>query len=169
MTLPSRIHRCTCFEINRPKWNKIHQQTMSLQCNGFFAWCHSMSQHGKVYIQALVKQFLCVVKCVCLNRLWLCTCILKLLLQIGKYLQFKPWAKEPQGLFNALYCIAMAHSYIYIWKMCFCCCSKLLLFFGSGKSRRNVLLYILSNSHYSLFHVLIWLPRVYVTLWATWP
>ena len=68
-----KIHCYTCVEISRQKLNK-NISTKSFSSSD--------------------------VKCVCLKRFWLCTPLLNLVLQIGKYLQFTPSAKMPQGLFN---------------------------------------------------------------------
>ena len=79
------------------------------KCSDFVTWCHSILQYGKPYIQALVRHIACDVKCVYLKRFWLCTFILKLLLQNGKYLRLVQ--KLPKGSSMTL---------SWTCKMCFC-------------------------------------------------
>ena len=67
------------------------------KCSDFVTWCHSILQYGKPYIQALVRHIACDVKCVYLKRFWLCTFILKLLLQNGKYLRLVKWLDALRG------------------------------------------------------------------------
>ena len=93
----------------------------------------------------IFRHIACDVEWVCLKRLWLWTCTLKLVLQINKYFQLTLSAKMSQGLFNGtlVYCVK-----------CFCCCCKL-----QQVLKLKILEYFCPIYPFSLFHILIWLIK----------